>query len=76
MKLAPNGDVELNGAKIAMNDYVPQLTDKLKVRADKTVFIMADDKASYAKFVKVLDGARAAGATTLGMATDAPSVAQ
>ena len=73
VKVAPNGDVELNGAKVAMNDYVPQLKNKLNVRADKTVFIMADDKASYAKFVQVLDGARAAGATTLGMATDAPA---
>jgi biopolymer transport protein TolR len=73
VKVAPNGDVELNGAKVAMNDYVPQLKNKLNVRADKTVFIMADDRASYAKFVQVLDGARAAGATTLGMATDAPA---
>jgi biopolymer transport protein TolR len=73
VKVAPNGDVELNGAKVAMNDYVPQLKNKLNVRADKTVFIMADDRASYAKFVQVLDGARAAGATTLGMATDAPT---
>ena len=31
-----------------MNDYVPTLTNKLKVRADKTVFIMAEDDASYA----------------------------
>ncbi|MFO0742315.1 MAG: biopolymer transporter ExbD [Labilithrix sp.] len=76
VKVAVNGDIELNGAKVAMNDYVPTLTNKLKVRADKTVFIMAEDDASYARFVKVLDGARAAGATTLGMATDAPSVAQ
>ena len=73
VKVAPNGEVELNGAKVAMNDYVPTLKNKLNVRADKTVFIMADDRASYAKFVQVLDGARAAGATTLGMATDAPA---
>ena len=73
VKIAPNGDVELNGAKVAMNDYVPTLKNKLDVRADKTVFIMADDSAPYPKFVKVLDGARAAGATTLGMATDAPT---
>jgi biopolymer transport protein TolR len=73
VKVAPNGEVELNGAKVAMNDYVPTLKTKLDIRADKTVFIMADDRASYAKFVQVLDGARAAGATTLGMATDAPA---
>ena len=76
VKVAGNGDVELNGAKVAMNDYVPTLKNKLNVRADKPVFIMADDKAPYTKFVKVLDGARAAGASTLGMATDPPSVTQ
>jgi len=76
VKVAANGDLELNGAKVAMNDYVNALKDKLNVRTDKTVFVMADDTANYAKFVKALDGARIAGAVTLGMATDPPSAAQ
>lgn len=76
VKLAGNGDLELNGAKVAMNDYIPTLTDKLKVRTDKTVFVMAEDSANYARFVKALDGARTAGAVTLGMATDPPTAAQ
>jgi len=76
VKLASNGELELNGAKVAMNDYIPTLTDKLKVRTDKTVFVVADDTANYAKFVKALDGARVAGAVTLGMATDPPTAQQ
>jgi biopolymer transport protein ExbD len=34
------------------------------------VFFTADDKTNYAKLVAALDGARQAGAETLGMATD------
>lgn len=75
VKVDAQGELELNGAKIALNDYVPNLTKKLEARADKTVFIVADDQANYARFVAALDGARAAGATTLGMATD-PAAAQ
>jgi biopolymer transport protein ExbD len=70
VKLNTSGDLELNGTKIALNDYVATLTKKLEARSDKTVFIIADDQANYGRFVQALDGAKAAGATTLGMATD------
>jgi len=70
VKVNAQGDLELNGTQIAPNDYVPTLTKKLEARADKTVFIVADDQANYGRFVQALDGAKAAGATTLGMATD------
>jgi biopolymer transport protein ExbD len=70
VKIAASGDLELNGNKIAPEAYVSSLTEKLRVRADKTVFVLAEDNANYARLVTALDGAKAAGATTLGMATD------
>jgi len=70
VKIAASGDMELNGEKIAPEAYVGVLKDKLARRGDKTVFVMADDAAGYPKLVAALDGAKAAGATTLGMATD------
>jgi biopolymer transport protein TolR len=70
VKVPAAGDLELNGTKVGVAEYVASLSKKLEARADKTVFIVADDQANYAKFVNALDGARAAGATTLGMSTD------
>jgi hypothetical protein len=41
-----------------------------KSKGDRLVFFTAADKTNYAKLVAALDGARQAGAETLGMATD------
>ena len=65
--------LEVNGANVAPDAYVKFLTDKLAARSDKVVFVVADDAAPYPKLVAALDGARTAGATTLGMAPDAPT---
>ena len=73
VKVIASGDFELNGTKIAPERYVPELTQKLATRSDKTVFVLADDAASYSRLVAALDGAKAAGAKTLGMAPDAPT---
>jgi len=52
--------------------YVEKLSRMLaaKPRGERLVFFTADDQANYAKLVAALDGARQAGAETLGMATD------
>jgi biopolymer transport protein TolR len=73
VKIAADGKLELNGSAIDPNAYVATMREKLQARADKTVFILADDQANYARLVLALDGAKAAGATTLGMATDTPT---
>ena len=39
---------------------------------DKVVFVVADDKTNYARLISVLDGAKQAGAETLGMMTQLP----
>ena len=43
-----------------------------KPSGDKLVFFMAKDDANYAKLVTALDGAKMAGAETLGMMTEIP----
>lgn len=52
--------------------YVEKLARILaaKAKADRTVFFTADPQAKYPLLVAALDGARQAGAETLGMATD------
>jgi len=43
-----------------------------KAIPDRIVFIVSQDECNYGKFVRVLDGAREAGAEMLGFATDPP----
>jgi biopolymer transport protein ExbD len=73
VRIAADGKLELNGTVVEPSGYVDALKAKLAVRADKTVFVVADDQANYGRLVSALDGAKAAGAMTLGMATDAPA---
>ncbi len=73
VRIAADGKMELNGVAVEAAAYVASLKDKLAARADKTVFVVSDDQANYGRLVSALDGAKAAGAMTLGMATDTPT---
>jgi biopolymer transport protein ExbD len=67
------GKVKINLDEVAsQEEYVERLTKILngKKKGDKLVFFTADDKTNYGKIVAALDGARQAGAETLGMATE------
>lgn len=73
VKLLANNDVTLNGDKIEMNDYVSRLEAVLKKEPNprkRIVFILAEDGASYGSLVHLFDGAKQAGADTLGLMTD------
>ena len=52
--------------------YVEKLSRMLaaKQKGEKLVFFTADDRTNYAKLVLAFDGARQAGAETLGIATE------
>ena len=71
--VSESGEVKINLDVVPdQAAYVEKLTRMLsaKKRGDKLVFFTADDRTNYAKLVSALDGARQAGAETLGMATD------
>jgi biopolymer transport protein ExbD len=72
VRLERSGDLRINGQLVAASDYVKTLAARLAVRtpADRIVFVTPDDEAQYKKLVEALDGARAAGAQTLGMLAD------
>ena len=72
--LTPDGDISINMEKIPDADYVAKLKRILnaKRKGDRLVFFMPDVKTNYAKVVTALDGARQAGAETLGMMTEDP----
>jgi biopolymer transport protein ExbD len=72
------GAFSINAEKIADADYVERLKRNIaaKERGDRLVFFLAEDTTNYARLVAALDGARLAGAETLGMMTekiDAPA---
>ena len=71
--VAESGEMKINlDVMPTQQAYVDKLTRMLaaKKKGDRLVFFTADDKTNYAKLVAALDGARQAGAETLGMATD------
>jgi len=71
VRLDAEGKLQVNGSDVAPERYVDTLKERLAARGDKTVFLVADDRANYARLVSALEGAKTAGATTLGMATEA-----
>jgi len=73
--LDAKGGLRVNSTILAQGEFVETLKQMLAARSDKTVYVVAEDQASYAKFVSILDGTKEAGAQTLGFATDPPDPA-
>jgi biopolymer transport protein ExbD len=74
VRIETSGEFRINGAATPPETYVQALKDKLDPRppADRIVFITPEDEASYKKLVEALEGARRAGAETLGMTAEPP----
>jgi biopolymer transport protein TolR len=70
VQIATNGDLQINDRPVDDANYVQKLSEILEQRFDKTVFVVPEDGANYGRMVHVLDGAKQAGATVLGVATE------
>jgi biopolymer transport protein TolR len=70
VQIAANGDLQINDRPVDDGSYVQKLSEILEQRFDKTVFVVPEDGANYGRMVHVLDGAKQAGATVLGVATE------
>jgi biopolymer transport protein ExbD len=68
------GDLKINTESVPADRFVERLKAILEGKKpdDKVVFVSADEQTNYGTLVRVLDGAKQAGADTLGMATDLP----
>lgn len=66
--------LRVNADPVEPEQLVGKLKTLLEPKAlpDRIVFIVSQDECNYGKFVRVLDGAREAGAEMLGFATDPP----
>ncbi len=71
------GKVSINTVEISDEEYVKRLERMIaaKPKGERLVFFMPEDGVNYGKLVAALDGARTAGAETLGMMTELPEAA-
>jgi biopolymer transport protein ExbD len=74
VRVSAEGDFSINADKVPLAEYVDRLKAILATKGpgDKVVFFVADDRVNYGRLVSALDGAKQAGAETLGMATELP----
>lgn len=61
--------ISINSEPVAWEALATNLADRLKNKAQKVVFFKIEDDANYGETVKLMDTARGAGATTLGIVT-------
>ena len=68
------GELTINNEKVPRGEYVDRLHTILsrKGPSDKLVFMVADEAANYGSLLTIIDGAKLAGAETIGMATQLP----
>jgi biopolymer transport protein ExbD len=79
VQLDESGNIKINAEQMpSPEEYVTKLRRILaaKPKDERIVFFMANDKTNYGLLIGALDGAKAAGAFVLGMATEdlAPGV--
>ncbi len=69
------GELSINKEKVPKSEYVDRLRGILarKPANDKVVFMVADEATNYGLLLQVIDGAKQAGADTIGMATELPA---
>jgi len=73
VQLDETGNIKINAEQMPnAEEYVTRLKRMLaaKPKEERIVFFMANDKTNYGTLVGALDGAKAAGAFVLGMATE------
>lgn len=74
VRLDRDGAIKINNDTITPDTYVNVLHERLLSRGpgNKLVLFDADDAAGYGKLVNALDGAKQAGAVTLGFVMPEP----
>ena len=74
VRISEQGELKINTETVAWDKYVERLRTILAPRSpsDKVVFVVAEDNLNYGRLVAALDGAKQAGAETLGMMTQLP----
>jgi biopolymer transport protein TolR len=69
LSLSHTGAVRLNLEEMEPASILSRLQDVLRTRSDRTVFVQADDDVLYNDVAQLIDAARGAGATRVGLMT-------
>jgi biopolymer transport protein TolR len=69
LSLDRNGDIRLNRERLDLTMVVPRLREVFSARADRTLFVQADDEALFNEVAGIIDMARGAGADRVGLLT-------
>jgi biopolymer transport protein ExbD len=74
VSLDAEGHLAINSEKIDDSAYLERLKRVLAAKApgERLIFFVADERTNYGKVVTAVDGAKAAGAETIGMMTELP----
>lgn len=74
VSVSKDGKLSLNSEELPAAEYEHRLARALAAKrpGERLVFFLADDSSQYGALVTALDGARRAGAETLGMMTEPP----
>jgi len=72
VSLDAEGRKKINSDEVSDAEYVERLKRVVaaKPKGERLVFFLADEKTNYGKLIAALDGAKQAGAETLGMMTE------
>lgn len=67
LSLDQNGVVRLNQETLDLVSLVPRLQEIFSTRADRTIFVQADDEVLFNDVAQIIDTARGAGAGPVGL---------
>ena len=72
VRIDDRGALAINDREVQLASYVPALRELLDGREpeQRVVFVMASDGVSYPRLVEVMDGAKRAGALSVGLAIE------
>lgn len=71
LSLDRNGTLRLNDEALTPATFVPRLTEIFQARADRTLFVQADDQILFNEVAGIIDMARGAGAGRVGLMASA-----
>ena len=72
VRLDRNGSIYLNQETLEFAAILPRMKEIFSGRADRTVFVQADEEILFNEVARLMDTLRAAGATRVGLLTKIP----
>jgi biopolymer transport protein TolR len=70
LSLSRDGNIRLNKEDLDSTSVSSRLNEVFRTRADRTLFVQADDEVLYNEVAQLIDLAKGAGATRIGLMTE------